>query len=291
MKKQWRVICAKLCGTIVFMFANFPLILTLGGMMLVIGLIAGFIAGLLGVGGGIIVVPGLYYSLDKLGYDKAILMHTAVGTSLAIIVATAISSTRAHTKRKAVDLKLLKSWGPAILAGVALGAAFSAVAPGKTLVLFFACATAFISLYLITTGENLHLSKKIPAQPLQSIFGVIIGLVSTMMGIGGATLSVPAMTLLRVPIRTAIGTAAAIGLIISIPGSIGFMISGHGHETLPPLSIGYVNILAVALIAPFTVLVAPLGARFAHSLPTHVLRKIFGFFLSLVSLRMFLTAL
>lgn len=256
------------------------------GALLGAGIIAGILAGLFGVGGGIIIVPVLFLMLPILGVPDEIRMHLAVGTSLATIIPTAISSTRSHAKKGSVDFALLKVWGPAIFIGALLGAMVGGRAKGELLVAIFAVIAIVVAIYMAVRKEGQHLRESLPGEPGRSAMGFLLGFISVMMGIGGGTLGVPTMTLCGFPIRRAVGTAAAIGLIIAIPGSATFLWSGLGAENLPPFSIGYVNIVAFAFLVPMTILAAPLGAKLAHRLPPDWLRRAFAIFLAITSLRM-----
>ncbi len=253
-----------------------------------IGGTAGFLAGLLGIGGGIVLVPGLYYTLTALGYDPEHMMHVAVGTSLAVIVPTGFSSARAHWKRGAVDLELVKKIGIGIVLGVVIGTLVAGQLSGALLKAVFALAIMGLALVMISNPARYSLWDAVPGQPWAGMAGMFIGGLSTLMGIGGATISVPYMSLHKVPIRKAVGTAAALGLVISVPGMIGFILIGRGLDGLPPLSLGYVNFLAWAVIVPFSVGIAPLGAKTAHAMPVGLLRLVFAVFMVVVAIRMLL---
>ena len=270
-----------------FTFTLDPMTLAvLVGAMLAAGAAAGFVAGLLGVGGGIVVVPAVFQALAFVEHDPATRMHIAVGTSLATIVPTALRSARAHHQRGAVDGALLKSWGPAVLAGVALGTALASVAAGAVLSGVFGTFAVVVAIYMAGFGQHARLSDHLPGQPLKSGLGAGIGMISSMVGIGGGTLSVPTLTLCGYPMRRAVGTAAALGLVIAVPGAMGFVLSGWGVPGRPPLSLGYINLVALAAIIPTTVWIAPLGARVAHTIPQTALRLAFAGFLLLVGGRM-----
>ncbi|MCB9990639.1 MAG: sulfite exporter TauE/SafE family protein [Rhodospirillales bacterium] len=240
----------------------------------------------MGIGGGIVLVPGLYYGLSALGYDPSGLMHLVVGTSLAIMAPTGFSSARAHWKRGAVDKTLLKNIGLGILAGVGVGTVLAHYVSGEGLRAFFAVALMGLALLMLSNPARYAFRDTVPGQPWSGLFGACVGTISTLMGIGGAVMNVPFMSLCRVPMHKAVGTAAALGLFISVPGLIGFMVIGWEAEGLPPLSFGYVNALAWAVIVPFSVMIAPLGAHVAHSLPVEKLRRVFAFFLMILALRM-----
>ena len=263
------------------------LYLVWGAAMLFAGVLGGIMAGLLGVGGGIVIVPVLYHFLTTMGVDESLRMQVAVATSLTTIIATAISSTRSHYKKGSVDTALLKHWGPAIIVGVILGTAIGGLADGRVLTIVFAVVALIVAGNMILVKDRETNETKNPPKSVWAMLGVIAGSLSAMTGIGGGTICVPVLNFLGYDIRRAVGTAAAIGLIIALPGTIGYAMSGIGVDGRPPFSIGYVNVLAAALLIPMTVLCAPIGARIAHSIPRRALRMCFGLFLAITSLRMF----
>ncbi|TNE59673.1 MAG: sulfite exporter TauE/SafE family protein [Alphaproteobacteria bacterium] len=264
-----------------------PLVLAL----LAAGIVGGILAGLLGVGGGIVIVPVLFHIFTGLGIDESVRMHLAVGTSLATIIPTSIRSMTAHAKRGAVDFELLKAWALPIFVGVLLGGAVAAYSPGEILTLVFAVIALVVAFHMSFGNEDWRLKDTLPAKWIQNLMAATIGLLSTLMGIGGGTFGVTTMTLFGYPIHRAVATASGFGVIISIPGAITFIVSGWGKEVLPSLSVGHVNLIGFALITPMTVLAAPLGVKIAHALPRLWLRRAFAFFLGLTSLRMFLSLL
>lgn len=261
--------------------------LSFAGALLATGTIAGVLAGLLGVGGGIVIVPVLFLLFPLLGVDDSVRMHLAVGTSLATIIPTSIMSARAHHRRGGVDFQLLKSWGPAILIGVVVGGYVGGMVKGEVLTLVFAVVAILVAANMTLRKEGMILTESLPDQPVRSLLGMVVGMFSVVMGIGGGTLSVPLLTACNYPIRRAVGTASAIGLIIAVPGSITFILSGLGQPGLPPGSLGYANLIGFALIVPATMAFAPVGAKIAHTINPAHLRKAFAFFLLLTSLRMF----
>ena len=259
----------------------------LGAALLAAGAFAGILAGLLGVGGGIVIVPVLFHLFSFLEIPDAVRMHLAVGTSLSTIIVTSISSMRAHNRRGAVDWDLLKSWGPAVAVGVLLGTAIAVYVRGEVLTLVFAVVALAVSAHMAFAPEGLRVASALPRGALRATMGAVIGAISAMMGIGGGTLSVPTLVMCDYPIRRAVGTASAIGLIIAVPGTLGFVLSGHGVDGLPPFTVGYVSLLGFILIVPMTVLMAPVGAHIAHTIKTRMLRRAFALFLALTALRMF----
>jgi uncharacterized membrane protein YfcA len=259
--------------------------------LLSLGALAGFLAGLLGIGGGLVLVPGLYFGLKAMGFDSGALMHVAVGTSLAVIIPTGLSSARAHWKRSAVRLDLVKQIAPGILLGVAGGTFIAHHIEEQGMTMFFACALSALAILMLVNPARFSPLQSTPRQPWMGLSGVVIGVFSSLMGIGGATISVPWMAMCRVPMHTAVGTASALGLVIAIPAAIGFIIIGWNADGLPPYSLGYINFLAWPLIIPASVLAAPWGAKLAHAVSVDRLRKFFAYFLVLVAGKMLWEAL
>lgn len=261
--------------------------LLLAGILALAGCFSGFLAGLLGVGGGIVVVPALFHVLGAFDVPLDIRMHVAIGTSLGSIVPTSLISLKSHHKRGAVDWPLLKSWAPWIALGVVIGSLVASYAKGTTLTLTFAVMALLIAGYLAFARADYHIAKSLPASPWRQLICIAIGGFSAMMGIGGGSFTVPTLALCSYPIRRAVGTASAVGLLIAVPGAISFVITGWGTAGLPEFSLGYVNVLAVAMLVPGSLVCAPLGARVAHTMPGGILRKFFALFLLATSTRMF----
>ncbi len=259
--------------------------------LLMSGVAGGLVAGMLGVGGGIVVVPVLYHVLALLGLDPNVGMHLAVGTSLATIIPTSISSVRAHNAKGAVDWALLRRWVVPMVVGVIIGSILAGWAKGQALALFFAVVALPVAVHLALWGETRRIADHLPGGIGGLLLPAGIGGVSTMMGIGGGTVGVPAMTLCGVPIHRAVGTAAAFGAIISIPGTAGAVIGGWSAAHLPPYSLGYVNLLGFALIAPVSYVMAPIGAKIAHRTDQRALRMIFALFIAITAARMLYDAL
>lgn len=255
--------------------------------MAVTGLVAGFVAGLLGVGGGIVIVPVLDIALAAFDVDPSLRMKVAVATSLATIMATSLASARAHHRAGAVDYALLKSWGPVIFVGVVMGTAIAGLVDGQVLTVVFATTALIVAANMVLRANSHKLFDDFPNGVVKSVLGLLIGTVSAMMGIGGGTLGVPILTIFGKDIRSAVGTASAMGFIIAIPGTVGYVTTGWGAEGLPPLSLGYVNFVAVAAIIPLSMLAAPWGAKTAHSVPRQILAYGFGAFLTLTAIKMF----
>lgn len=273
------------------MLAELHQILPFAALLLVAGAFAGIIAGLLGVGGGIVVVPVLFNLFTHLGVDESIRMQVAVGTSLATIVATAWSSASAHYRRGNVDRDFLKGYGPYIIAGVFLGSAIAAQVKGPVLTAVFATVALVVAAQIAFGRPEWNLGETMPKGGLRAAIGGGIGALSAMMGIGGGSLTVPAMTMYGSPVHRAVGTAAATGFIIGVPGTIGFMAGGWNSPALPPGCLGFVSLLGLVMIAPASMLCAPLGAKLAHRMNTTLLKRIFAAFLAFNSVRMFWTVL
>ncbi|TQE98181.1 MAG: sulfite exporter TauE/SafE family protein [Spiribacter salinus] len=251
------------------------------------GIAGGILAGLLGVGGGIIIVPTLYFALSLTGMDSGQVMQLSVGTSLATIIFTSLSSSLGHYRRGAIDFDLLKLWGPSILVGVLIGGVLGGIVSGLTLIAVFASVALLVALDMILRGGGEIDAPRLFSKPVWAIFGLVAGAISAMMGIGGGTVCVPLLNFLGYEIRRAVGTSAAIGIIIGVPGAIVYVLTGLGQEGLPPLSLGYVNLAAASIIISLTVLFARVGVAIAHKIPRRALRLTFGLFLLLTSIRMF----
>ena len=255
--------------------------------LMVTGIIAGLMAGLLGVGGGIVIVPVLYHLFTFMGIDEAVRMHVAVGTSLATIIPTSIMSSRAHLKRGSLDADILRKLIPGVIVGVVIGAVVSGFVDGQVLTAVFGAIALLVALNMAFKKDSFSVRDGLPEPAGSGVLGMFIGGTSTLMGIGGGTLSVPVLSAMRIPMITAVGTGAALGLVISVPGAIGFLINGIGVESRPPLTLGYINLIGLALIVPATMLMAPVGARLAHSINATLLKQLFALFLLITSLRMF----
>lgn len=259
--------------------------------MLVTGACGGILAGLLGVGGGIVIVPVLYTALTVLDVAPDHRMHISVATSLATIIPTSISSVRAHHARNAIDWSLARSWGVFIVLGALLGGITARYLHSAELTLIFAVIALAVALFMAVRREGSYLLTQLPRGPGGRLVPIGIGGFSTLMGIGGGTLSVPILSACNYPVRRAVATASFFGLLIAVPGMLAFVINGWGIDDRPPFSVGYVNLLGFMLIAPMTIVFAPLGARIAHSIPPQQLRWLFTLFLLITSAKMFTSAL
>ena len=251
------------------------------------GIAGGIMAGLLGVGGGIVIVPALYLALSLGEGDPALTMQVAVGTSLATIVFTSLSSAWGHYRKGGLDPTLLRRWAPSIVVGVVIGALLGGFVSGYILLGVFATIAMLVAAEMILRRVKETPEPRNFSNATWTGTGVAAGAVSAMMGIGGGTVCVPLLGYLGYDIRRAVGTSAAIGFLIGVPGAIIYMATGFVQEGLPPFSFGYVNFLAALVIIPLSTSFAQVGVRLAHAIPRHVLRATFGIFLFLTSLRMF----
>lgn len=265
------------------------LLATTAGILLVLGAFAGVLAGLLGVGGGIVLVPGFFYVFSALGYDSPQLMQICLATSLATIIVTSIRSVMSHHKRGAVEWGILKTWGPGIVVGAAFGVIVASALRSETLQLIFGILGICVGLYMAFGKSEWRLGDQMPGLVGRSMTSPFVGFLSVLMGIGGGSFGVPTMTLFGVPIHRAVATAAGFGVIIAVPSVIGFLFVDIA--VAPPFTIGAVNLLAFGLIVSMTLVTAPWGAALAHRLNPKPLKRIFGGFLILVALNMLRKAL
>ena len=243
----------------------------------------GFVAGLFGIGGGLITVPFLYYIFNTAGINQDYIMHLAVGTSFAIIIPTSTVSVMTHHKFKAVDFDIVKSYGIYVVLGVIFGTIFAASLKTKSLVLFFSIIILLLGIYLLLLNEketSITLEIKLH---LKVILGFLAGFISAPMGIGGAVMNVPILKFFGYSINKAIGSAAAIGFLIALFGATGFLISGSYLNTNLPLSIGFLNIPAFLIFIPITTFMARIGARTVHKIDKNKISKYFGIFLLVIA--------
>ena len=250
--------------------------------------VAGFMAGLLGVGGGIIMVPALYYAFTVLDLDIVTRMHLSVGTSLAIIIPTSIISTKTHMEYDAVDFKMVKSFGIFILLGVIAGTFLAVNLKTPALVLFFSIFAFIVGIFFIFVRERLMDNPKKISDLIKNISGVIIGFISVPLGIGGGSLMVPFMRTFGYDIRKSIGTAAAVGFLIALSGTLTMITGGELiNNVSSPFSLGYINLLGFIVFVPVTMIMARVGAKAVYKIDKKILSKIFGTFLIIVSIRSF----
>lgn len=268
---------------------DIELLAPLAAALLAAGLFAGLLAGLLGVGGGIIMVPVLYYVFGLLGVDEAVRMHMSVGTSLAAMIPTSIRSALAHREKGAVDEALFRRWLPGIALGVLGGVLTAAFVKGPVLMTVFAVFALLVAVYMAFGKDSWRVASELPGRMGQSIMAFLIAGISVMMGIGGGTFTVPTLTLFGYPIHRAVGTAAAIGVLIAVPGAVGFILGGLGEPGRPWGSLGFANIVGVLALIPTTLLAAPWGVALAHRLERRWLRLAFALFLAATGIKMALS--
>lgn len=259
--------------------------------MLATGAVSGVMAGLLGIGGGAIIVPVLASALALMGYDPDVIQHVAVGTSLAVIIPTGIASARAHHRRGAVDVRILKLWAPVIFVATLVGGLMAGWYSGDVLRIVFGVMALFIAANIILPFQQ-RLIGHLSSSPLtHRLFAAVVGYLSALMGIGGGSLSVPTIAAFGASMHVAVGTGAAIGVFIALSGTLGFLISGWNVPNLPPLSLGYINVVALCAIAGVAYVAAPLGVALAHRLSQRMLKLVFAAFLCLVGINMLWQAL
>lgn len=268
---------------------DLTVILPLLALLLAIGAATGVIAGLLGVGGGIVLVPCLFYLFGQLGYGSGQLMQVCIGTSAATIVVTSLRSLSMHHRKGAVDWPLLKAWGPWLVAGAGLGVLAAHGLGNGALQALFGGLAGMAGLYMAFGRADWRLGAAMPGQPLAGVQAVVLAFFSTLMGIGGGTFGVPLMTLYGMAIHRAVATASGFGVAISVPSVLGFM--ALEVPDAPPFSIGAVNLVAFVLIVPMTFLTTPYGVRLAHAMNPAPLKRAFAVFITLVGLNMLRKAL
>ncbi len=270
-------------------FLNFSEVFNLLIVLSIAASVAGFMAGLLGVGGGIIIVPALYYAFTVLDFDIATRMHISVGTSLAIILPTSIISAKTHMEHKAVDIKLVKSFGIFIILGV-IGGTFLAVnLRTSDFILFFSIMAFIVGLFFIFFRDKFLENPKKIKDSIKNISGIGVGFISVLLGIGGGSLMVPFMRTFGYDIRRSIGTASAIGILIAISGTLTMMTGGEIINNVnTPYTIGYINLFGFIVFVPVTMLMARIGAKAVYRIDKKLLSKIFGTFLIIVSIRSFI---
>ena len=258
----------------------------LGASVMVAGFVTGILAGLFGIGGGAVIVPVLFEVFRLVGVPEAVRMQLCIGTSLAIIVPTAVTSYRAHKARGFVLREVIRRWALPSMAGVAVGSALAALAPPDMFKAAFVVIACLIAAKLLVGGGRWVLGTELPGAAAMTGYGFSIGLGSSLMGIAGGSLVTMTLTLYGKPIHNAVATAAGLGVPITLAGTIGYVLAGLLHQAqLPPLSVGFVSLIGVVLVAPISSWVAPLGARLAHRLPKRKLEIAFGLFLVLVASR------
>lgn len=260
-------------------------------LLMVIGAFAGVLAGLLGVGGGIVLVPAFFYTFQTLGYDGPQLMQMCLATSLATIIVTSVRSVLSHNKKGAVDWDILRGWGPGIAVGAVLGVLVASSLRSATLQGLFGVLGVVIGLYLGFGKADWRLGEAMPKGVRRAVISPVVGFLSVLMGIGGGSFGVPLMSLYNTPIHRAVATAAGFGVIIAVPSVLGFLLLPIDPAFRPPLTIGAVNLVAFAIVIAMTLITAPWGVRLAHAMDPKPLKRVFAVFLTLVALNMLRKAL
>lgn len=255
------------------------------------GLLAGFVGGLFGIGGGAVVAPALFFIFTALGVDESVRMHLAVGTSLSTIVSTSWRSLAAHAKAGAVDFDVLRTWAPWITLGALTGAALAGAADTQALLIVFGTGLMLVAAQMGFASPNWRIRDALPTGAARAGVAGGIGLLSAMMGIGGGAFGVTVMTLCGRPIHQAVATASGFGAAIALPAALGYAVAGWGREGLPPWSLGFVSVPGFVVLAALTAVTAPVGARLAHRLPQQTLKRAFAVLLALVAFSMLREAL
>lgn len=250
------------------------------------GAVTGLLAGLLGIGGAAITVPVLFEFFGFIGVPDSVRMQLCVGTSLAVIVPVSLRSYFAHKSKAAVLADVLKTWTVPVVLGTVCGAVIAFFAPSSLFKIVFVILGGGIALKLLFVGDRWRIADQLPARPVTWLYGLLIGLSSSLMGVAGGALGTLYLTLFGQPIHLAIATSSGLGVLIAVPGAIGYIIAGWPQmDLLPPLSLGYVSLIGLALFAPVSVLMTPVGARLAHNMPKRKLEIAFALFLLTASLR------
>ena len=254
--------------------------LQLFGVLMAAGLVAGFVAGLFGIGGGFVVVPALLLVFTVFGVDADVLTHVAIGTSLATIIVTSSRSVHAHNKKGAVDFTIIKDWAPWLILGVGGGIILAQYMDGRSLKWIFSIGVFLMGLhFILPVLKDVKVSDEMPSGLTRIGLASFLGGFSALLGIGGGTIAVLTMTMCGRPIHQAVATAAGFGVIIAVPGAIGFAALGMGQDALPLGSLGYVNVVAVIAITAMSFITAPFGAKAAHALNAAALKRVFGIYL------------
>ncbi len=261
-------------------------LLPMVALLTVIGAFAGVIAGLLGVGGGIILVPAFYYAFSALGYESAQLMQICLATSLATITVTSLRSVSSHHKKGAVDWDILRSWAIGIVLGAFVGVLVASTLRSTVLQGIFGSLATVVAIYMLFGRADWRLGAMMPTGVLRAVLSPAVGFLSVLMGIGGGSFGVPLMSLYASPIHRAVATAAGFGVIIAVPGVAGFLLVDIDAAVRPPFTIGAVNIPAFLLVIAMTLITAPWGVKLAHAMDPKPLKRVFGGFLVLVALNM-----
>ncbi|SLN76758.1 sulfite exporter TauE/SafE family protein [Roseisalinus antarcticus] len=253
--------------------------------LLIAGGCIGVLAGIFGVGGGAISVPVFFETFRAMGVTDDVAMPLAVGTSLAMIIPTSILSARTHARKGTVDMGIVKAWILPVLLGVALGSVIARYASPVIFQAVFVLVAGTNAVKLLFGTAGWKLGDTMPGRAGTSAYGAVVGLLSALMGIGGGAISNLILTLNGKDVREAVSTSAAVGVIIAIPGTVGYILAGWGQAGLPPDAVGFVSVLALVLTLPTALLTTRAGVALAHVMPQKLLGRLFGIFLLLVSLR------
>ena len=256
-------------------------------IMAVSAVVVGFMAGFFGIGGGLIMVPILFYLFSFAGIEQVFIMHLAIGTSFSIIIPTSIISTMTHMKFKAVDFSIVKTFGVFVAIGVVLGTLFAVSLKTSSLVLFFSIITMFFAIYFLTAKEKINPIQREINLIYRVIFGFLSGFLSAPMGIAGGVINTPILKIFGYQVKVAIGSSAAVGFLIAIIGAIGFAVSGSYLNVNVPLSLGFVNIPAFLIFAPITMFMAKIGAKTVHKFDKRIIGKLLGIYLFIISCKLF----
>ncbi len=262
------------------------LLLEMLAILSVIGCISGILAGLLGVGGGIVLVPAFFFVFQSLGYDGPQIMQVCLATSLSTIIVTSIRSVMAHHRKGAVEWEILKRWAPGISGGAIVGMLIVSSLETTYLQIIFGLLGTTIGLYMLVSRLSWQLASEMPSKTKSYIFSPVIGFLSVLMGIGGGSFGVPFMTLHGVAIHRAVATAAGFGLAIGLPSAVGFLMTTVEPGSRPPFTLGAVNIPAFIIVIAMTLITAPIGVKLAHATNPKPLKRFFGLFLITVALKM-----
>lgn len=254
------------------------------------GAVSGVMAGLLGIGGGIIMVPAMALAFQLLGYNPDVIMHVAVGTSLAVIIPTGLRSAKSHEKRGAVDRSIVKLWAPWIIAASLIGGLTAVFYSAAALKIIFGVMALFIALNMALPVQRRMMEAVAHVPMVNRISAATIGYISALMGIGGGSLTVPTLVAFGTNMHTAVGTSSALGVLLAIPAAIGFVISGWTAVGTPLFSVGFINVPSLVLIGGLATLTAPLGVALAHRLDAKLLQIVFAIFLIVVGGRMIIQA-
>jgi len=256
-------------------------------LMAASAVVVGFMAGFFGIGGGLIMVPILFYIFSFVGIEQAFIMHLAIGTSFSIIVPTSIISTMTHMKFKAVDFSIVKTFGAFVAIGVVLGTIFAVSLKTSSLVLFFSIMTMFFAIYFLMAKEKINPTPREINLIYRVICGFLSGFLSAPMGIAGGVINTPILKMFGYQIKVAIGSSAAVGFLIALIGAIGFAVSGSYLNINVPLSLGFINVPAFLIFVPITMFMAKIGAKTVHKFDKRLIGKLLGIYLLIISCKLF----